>query len=249
MIDLTNKVALVVGGSGIIGSVITRSLVQAGAFCYITYQSSIDKAHFLAADLVGPSGQIWALPFYCNVTSRASCRNLAKALEQDRGQLDILVHCAGINRPAPFDQISGEDWDKVIEINLTGAFNVIQALFPLIRDGGSIIFIGSSSAVTGGPVSSHYAASKAGLVALMQNVALFGASRSVRSNLVSPGYIQSPMANQAEINQAVRDKIDMIPLSRLGQPEDVTGPVLFLASDLAGYMTGQVLRVDGGLTW
>ncbi len=244
MIDLSSKIALVTGGGRGIGRAITLALVQAGAsLVYITYKD--DPAS--AWDTV-PLGIDKVLPLHCDVTQQQHCRMVAQVI-RERSGLDILVNNAGINQPASFEDITLEDWVEVLDVNLTGSFLVTQALLPVIKNKGSIIFIGSSSAFTGGPVSSHYCASKLGLVGLMQNVALYVAPREIRSNLVSPGYIRSKMAEQGMENEAVQEWVKRIPMGRLGLPEEVAGVVCFLASDLSSYMTGQILRVDGGLTW
>ncbi len=245
MLDLSGKVALVTGGSRGIGAAIAKTLTKAGTRVIITYRNYTDGA---AIETSRQSNLIYP-PIYMDVTKIDSIAEVVQKVRKGVGGLDILVNNAGVNRPAHFEDITLEDWVEVVDVNLTGQFMVTQALLPVIRNGGSIVFIGSSSAFTGGPVSSHYCASKSGLVGLMQNIALFVAPREIRSNLVSPGYIQSEMAEQGMENEIVQERVKRIPMGRLGSREEVAQVVCFLASPWASYITGQVLRVDGGLTW
>jgi len=165
------------------------------------------------------------------------------------GKIDILVNNAGVNKPNDFMDIVGSEWDIVLNVNLRGAFQVTKCLHDIINDGGSIINIGSVSAFTGGPKTTHYCASKSGLVGLTQNMALVFAKRNIRCNIVAPGYIESKMATSGAKSDAVAEQIGRVPLGRMGTPKDVSGVVAFLASDLSKYMTGTVIHVNGGLYW
>ena len=242
MIDLSSKIALVTGGGRGIGRAITLALVQAGAsLVYITYKD--DPAS--AWDTV-PLGIDKVLPLHCDVTQQQHCRMVAQVI-RELGSIDILVNNAGINRPSPFDEITLEDWVEVLDVNLTGSFLVTQALLPVIKDGGSIVFMGSVSGYIGGKVSSHYCASKAGVSALAANIGLFAAPRGIRVNCVAPGYVRSPLTDKGAENPMVRDTIKAIPMGRLAEPEEIANIVCFLASNMSSYITCQTIHVNGGL--
>ncbi len=244
MIDLANKVAMVTGGGRGIGAAITKSLTQAGCRVIITYkndaESAIETSRY--SNLIYP-------PIQMDVTNPDSVVEAVGRVGESVGNLDILVNNAGYNHPNDFDNILWDEWNEVIATNLSGPFVVSRLFWRLLVDGAAIVNVGSSSAFTGGPRSTHYSAAKLGLVALTQNMALFGAKRGIRCNLVAPGYIFSSMSEVGMGNKAVRDLVERIPLGRMGTPDEVAGAVCFLASDLSNYMTGQILRVDGGLTW
>jgi 3-oxoacyl-[acyl-carrier protein] reductase len=245
VIDLTGKVILVVGGSGLLGRQICLDLARCGASVIPTYLSNSQGA----LGLIEQSTGAILSPSILDVTNTFSIMHLTEKIKQVSG-LDGLVFCAGINHPAPFDQITQTNWFKVIETNLDGAFFVTQALLPQIRDGGSVVFIGSVSGQIGGPVSSHYCASKAGLTALSQSLALFAAPRQIRVNTVSPGYVRSEMAEAGQASEAVRKKIEQTPLGRLAEPGDISPLVAFLMDGkVSGFITGQNFGVNGGLSW
>ncbi len=240
MIDLKGKVAMVTGGGRGIGRAITLALAEAGAKVAITYNQDEESAKktlmyhdnviaIIQLDVTSPSGDDM------------------KRLANDLGGLDILVNNAGVNRPASFDRIVFNDWQTVIETNLTGVFYVTHTLLPLINDGGSVIFIGSVSSDLGGPQSVHYAVSKGGLEAMCRGVARFVAPRGIRANVISPGYITSPMTDKGMQSEVVKMMVDQIPLGRLGTKEEIASVVAFLASPLSSYITGTVIRVNGGL--
>jgi NAD(P)-dependent dehydrogenase (short-subunit alcohol dehydrogenase family) len=241
MPDLRGKTALVTGGTGHIGRAIVYELERCGAEVAFTFNTNAKAAHELCWEAVS------TFAVQMGVTDRERVRFVLAGLS-----LDILVNCAGINRPADFDAITDDDWDAVLDVNLKGPFIVTQEALPYMRNrGGSIVNIGSVCGFNGGPRTTHYAVSKAGLVALTQNVALFGAKWGIRCNLVAPGYIESPMADAAQSPAAVKvaKMMEAVPLGRLGMPENVAKAVAFLASDDAAYITGHVLHVNGGLWW
>ena len=236
---LDGKTALVTGASGNIGSAIAMGLQEAGARVAAAYVRGRESAERVA----GADGRGMSLAVQLDVTDRASIRAARGALEDAFGRVDILVNNAGINRPSDFDRISDADWDDVLGTNLKGPFRVVQELLPLLNAGGTIINIASVSGQYGGPRTSHYAVSKAGLIALTQNLAIFCAKRGIRVNTVSPGLIESEMAGAA----AALDVEGRILLGRVGRASEVADAVVFLASDKASYITAHTLNVNGGL--
>ena len=172
-----------------------------------------------------------------------------KAAAAHFGGFSVLVNNAGINKPTDFDQVTDEDWDQILAVNLRGPFACSQVALPYLRDagGGSIIHIGSVSGQYGGPRTAHYAASKAGLISLSQVIARFGAKSKIRSNVVAAGLIQSEMAAAGLASAAVQKAADSIVLGRMGTPSEVGDAVAFLASDASSYITAQTINVNGGL--
>lgn len=247
MIDLRGKTALVTGGSGVIGSAIVRALAEAGALVTFTFNRNSKAASELKCSFTNCKPGFEPVYWQMDVTdSESVCVKMA-GIQHLYEHLDILVNCAGINRPAAFDKILEDDWDDIMNVNLRGPWLVTQEALPLLREGASVINIGSVSGHIGGPTTTHYCASKAGLVGLTHNMALFLAPRGIRANCVSPGYVESPLADAGSQSPAVRDTIATIPLGRLGTAAEVAAVVCFLASDAAAYVTGQVWHVNGGL--
>lgn len=241
MIDLSGKTALVTGGGRGIGKAISLALAKAGADISISYLFDKKSASETAREIIKSQGRAGIR------TLDISLRHSVQKTMVSLGKIDILVNNAGINTPNDFDKI--DDFQELMAVNLYGTFNTTQTLFPQINDGGSIVNIGSVSAFIGGPRSTHYCATKAGLVGLTQNVALWGAKRNIRCNLVAPGYIISPMADEGMADESVQKVVENIPLGRLGTANEVANVVAFLASDLSSYITGQMLHVNGGLYW
>lgn len=244
--QLTGKKAMVTGGGRGIGHAISLALAAAGAHVCLTWQKDESSAHNTLYEIStkGGSGETVRL----EVTDRKSVRAAMVSAAGEKAQLDILVNNAGINMPANFDQVTEEEWDRVLAVNLKGPFLACQeALTFMKRQGGAIINIGSVSGQYGGPRTAHYAAAKAGLISLGQVVARFGAPFNIRCNTVAAGLIQSEMAESGLASPAVREAAKKILLGRLGTPEEVARSVVFLASDHASYITAQTLNVNGGL--
>jgi 3-oxoacyl-[acyl-carrier protein] reductase len=241
-IDLTGKVALVTGGTRGIGRAIAQSLRKAGARVAITGRDP-ERARAAAAELgEGVAG------FGCELADPAQVEAAVAAAEAALGPIDILVNNAGLTRDQIVLRMSETDWDTVLDANLKGAFLAIRAVLKgmMKRKAGRIINVTSIVGLTGNKGQANYAASKAGLIGLTKSVAKEYASRNILVNCVAPGFVETAMTGALPV-EARSTLLQQIALGRLGRPEDIAGAVLFLASDLAGYVTGQVLVVDGGL--
>ena len=241
-IDLTGKVALVTGSTRGIGRSIATTLAAAGARVAVVGRDAI-TAQAVAAEL-GESHR----GFGCDVSDPAQVVALVAAVEEQLGSCDILVNNAGITRDNLMLRIKDDDWDAVLDANLRSAFVAIRAASRgmMKRRWGRIINITSVVGLMGNKGQANYAASKAGLIGLTKSVAKELASRNIVCNAVAPGFIQTDMTD-AMTPEARALLQGQIPLERLGAPGDVAQAVAFLASDMAAYMTGQVLVVDGGL--
>ena len=241
-IDLSGRTALVTGSTRGIGRAIAETLASAGARVAVVGRDSARAGE--VADSIGRD----AAGFSCDVTDVASVTSLVEGVEKAFGQVDILVNNAGLTRDNILFRIKDDDWDAVLDANLRGAFVAIRATSRgmMKRRWGRIINIASVVGITGNKGQANYAASKAGLIGLTKSVAKELASRNILINAVAPGFIETDMTG-AMTPEARATLSGQIPLERLGSPNDVAGAVAFLASDLASYITGQVLIVDGGL--
>ncbi len=242
MFDLTGKRALVTGASGAIGAAIARALHAAGA----TVALSGTRETALAALAQALGGRCHVLP--ANLAEAAAVERLARDAEAAMGQIDILVNNAGLTRDMLAVRMKDEDWQMVLDVNLTAGFRLARASLRgmMKRRWGRIIGISSIVGVTGNPGQANYAASKAGMIGMSKALAAEVASRGITVNCVAPGFIATAMTEALGPEQ--RDKLNAaIPAGRLGTPEDVSACVVFLASVEAGYVTGQTLHVNGGM--
>jgi 3-oxoacyl-[acyl-carrier protein] reductase len=241
--ELKDRVALVTGGSRGIGLSISRALAEAGARVVVIGRDG-ERAAAEAASLSG-EGHIG---LGCDVADPAQATETVRGAEAAAGPISILVNNAGITRDNILLRLKDEDWDEVMAVNLKGAFNMTRALtrgMMKLRD-GVILNITSVVGISGNAGQSNYAASKAGLIGFTRSVARELASRNVRCNAIAPGYIETDMTGALDEKQTQALK-ERIPLGRLGTPEDVAALVRFLAGPSAGYITGQVFTVDGGM--
>ncbi|MBX3145699.1 MAG: 3-oxoacyl-[acyl-carrier-protein] reductase [Gemmatimonadales bacterium] len=241
-IDLTGQVAFVTGSTRGIGLELARTLRSAGARVAVVGRNA-EQARAVAATL-GDG----AVGVGCDVSDAAQVEAAIAQAEQALGPISILINNAGLTRDNLLLRLSGEEWDQVLDANLKGAFHTTKAVIKgmMKRRAGRIINITSVVGLTGNKGQANYAASKAGLIGFSKSVAKEYASRGVLVNCIAPGFIETDMtaALPAEAQAAL---LSQIALGRLGQPADIAGAVLFLASDLARYVTGQVLVVDGGM--
>jgi 3-oxoacyl-[acyl-carrier protein] reductase len=241
-IDLSNRVAVVTGSTRGIGRSIATTLTGCGARVAVVGRDKA-RAEDVAAEVGGG-----AIGFACDVTDTTAVATLVSDVESAFGSLDILVNNAGLTRDNIIMRLRDEDWDEVLDANLRGAFAAIRAASRgmMKRRWGRIINISSVVGIIGNKGQANYAASKAGLIGLTKSVAKELASRNILVNAIAPGFIETEMTAKMTPD-AKRALEGAIPLERLGKAEDVAAAVAFLASDLASYMTGQVVVVDGGL--
>ena len=245
-IRLDGKVALVTGASRGIGAVVACRLAQAGAKVGVHYHTSSEAAALIVASINKSGGD--ALLVGGDVSQEDNAERVVKELVDYYGSIDILVNNAGINKDQLLIRMKSEDFDSVMDVNLRGAFLCTRfAMTHMIRQrSGRVINMSSVVGLSGNPGQANYAAAKAGLVGLTKAVAREVASRNVTVNALAPGYITTAMVD--ELNEETQEKIlSNIPMGRFGTPEDVAEAVVFLASDGASYITGQVLTIDGGM--
>ena len=245
-IRLYGKVALVTGASRGIGAVVACRLAQAGAKVGVNYHTSSEAAEIIV-DSINKSGGD-ALLVGGDVSQEDNAERVLKELVDYYGSIDILVNNAGINKDQLLIKMKSADFDSVMDVNLRGAFLCTRfAMTHMIRQrSGRVINMSSVVGLSGNPGQANYAAAKAGLVGLTKAVAREVASRNVTVNALAPGYITTAMVD--ELNEETQEKIlSNIPMGRFGTPEDVAEAVVFLASDGASYITGQVLTIDGGM--
>jgi len=244
-LELKDKVAVVTGGARGIGREIAETLARAGANIAVVDVEE-DAAAATAHDL-GAVG-VEARAYRCDVSSFDEVESLGAAVLGDFAQVDILVNNAGITRDRLLMRMTSEDWNVVLAVNLTGAFNFCKVFSPqmLKRRTGNIVNIASVIGQMGNPGQANYGASKAGLIGLTKTLAKEFAGRGVRVNAIAPGFIRTPMTEA--LKEDVRNEMmATIPLQRFGEPRDVANIILFLVSDLASYVTGQVINCDGGM--
>ena len=245
-IDLSGKVALVTGASRGIGAVVAARLAEAGARVGVNYHASSDAATVVVDSIKKAGGEAFLVGG--DVSQEDKAEAVIKNLVEHFGGIDILINNAGINKDQLLIRMKPEDFDSVMNVNLRGAFLCTRyAMTHLIRQrSGRVINMSSVVGLSGNPGQANYAAAKAGLVGLTKAVAREVASRNVTVNALAPGYITTAMVD--ELSEETQAKIlERIPMGRFGTPEDVAEAVVFLCSDGASYITGQVLTLDGGM--
>lgn len=243
---LSGKIALVTGGARGIGKAIAKKLAEQGAFVIVNYAGSVDRANQTVGEIKSAGGD--GVAIQCDVSDFAACGELAAKVLADYGRLDILVNNAGITKDNLIMKMSEQDYDAVLNTNLKGAFNLIHHFSRsfLKQRSGKIINISSVSGVMGNAGQANYSASKAGLIGLTKSVARELASRGICVNAVAPGFIETDMTEKMP-DSAKQAALGMIPLGKMGKPEDIAQVVAFLADESGDYITGQVICVDGGM--
>ena len=243
---LEGKVALVTGASRGIGRAIALKLAAEGAKVAINFAGSTAKAEAVKAEIEEHGGE--AILVQASVADPAAVEEMVQKVIEAFGRIDILVNNAGITKDGLMMRMSEQQWDAVISVNLKSAFNFIHAVTPIMarQRGGSIINMSSVVGVSGNAGQCNYSASKAGMIGLAKSIAKEMGPRGIRANCIAPGFIISDMTNA--LSQEVRDAwTKQIPLRRGGTPEDVANVALFLASDLSGYVSGQVIHCCGAM--
>ncbi len=248
MFDLSNKIALVTGGSRGIGAEIARQLAAAGATVVVNYHHSEDAAQQVVADIEAAGGR--ALAMQADVSDFAQANAMVKNIKKELGRLDILVNNAGTTRDNVIALMKEEDWDIVIQTNLKSAWNCSKAATRLMmrQRWGRIINISSVAGVYGNAGQSNYAASKAGMIGLAKSLAKELGPRNITVNVIAPGFVPTDLTNYLlEDEEMKKTIIEHTSVRRLGKPEDVAALAVYLASEEASFVTGQVIAVDGGL--
>ena len=246
MFSLKNKVAVVTGASRGIGKSITETLAKAGAHVVCASRTK-DDLDSLVSSLNGQG--LSTSYFSCDVSRLEDFKSLIDDTVSNHDSIDILINNAGITKDTLIMRMTENDWDTVIDINLKGVFNGIKCVTRQMmkQKYGRIINISSIVGLIGNPGQVNYAASKAGIIGLSKATAKELASRNITVNTIAPGYISTEMSDAIE-EKTKENLLNQIPLGRIGLPEDIANMALYLASDQAGYITGQTIAIDGGMT-
>lgn len=246
MINLEGKNCLVTGGSRGIGKSIALTLAKAGANVAITYASSADAAAEVVKEIENEG--VKGTSYQADAVNLSRAEEVISDIVENWGSLNVVVNNAGITKDNLILRMSEQDWDDVITTNLKSIFNYSKAAAkPMMRArGGSIINISSVVGISGNAGQSNYSASKAGIIGFTKSYAKELSSRNIRANVVAPGYILTEMTENLseKVLEAIKEET---PLGRAGEPEEVSNVVAFLASDISSYITGEVIRVDGGM--
>ena len=236
---LEGKVALVTGAGRGIGATIAETLAREGAFVVVNYRGSGQAAQELAEKIGGAAMQ-------CDVADFEACENMIKTMIETYGHLDILVNNAGITRDKLLMMMKEEDFDDVISVNLKGAYNTMRKVCPMLarQRWGRVINLSSIAGINGNAGQVNYSASKAGLIGMTKSAAREFAGRGITVNAIAPGFVETDMTEKFASDESVMKRI---PVGRMGRPDEIASLALFLASDAAAYITGEVIRIDGGL--
>ena len=243
---LENKVALITGGSRGIGKGIAKKFAEQGATVAFTFLSSVEKAQAFEKELEALG--IKAKGYQSDAANFAAAEKLIEEIVADFGKLDIVVNNAGITRDTLLMRMSEQQWDEVMETNLKSVFNISKfAIKPMMKArNGVFINLSSIVGINGNAGQANYSSSKAGIIAFTKSIAKELGSRNIRANVIAPGFIETEMTG--ELPEEIRKSWEQaVPLKRAGSTEDVANLAVFLASDMASYITGQTIQVCGGL--
>ena len=239
---LAGKKAIVTGGTRGIGRAIVLALARAGVDVITCYRQEGEAAEQLARELKEPGDHHYVIK--ADVGSPEDVGRLVEECRARYGSLDVVVNNAGSISHIPFTELTAQEWQRVIDTNLTGAAFVIGKTLPLLKEGSSIVNVGSRVATVGVPLRAHYTAAKAGMIGLTRSLAKELGPRGIRVNVVAPG----PVETEIDIPAPVRERYrNLIALGRLGTTEEIANVVLFLASDLSSFVSGETIHVDGGI--
>ncbi len=243
---LKDKIALITGASQGIGKETALIFAKQGAKVIVNYIGNKEMAESVVSKIKEIGSE--AIAIEADVSDFESCKKMVGDIKEKYGKLDIVVNNAGITKDRTIKKMTTEEWSKVININLTGVFNVTKNALQILSEGGSIVSVSSVVGLCGNFGQGNYAASKAGIIGLTKTLAKELGKKKIRANAVAPGFIQTPMTKDLPF---LRKKVieNIIPMKEFGKPTDVANAILFLASDLSTYVTGNVLRVDGGLNF
>jgi len=246
MIDLTGKSVLVTGGARGIGRACCLMLARAGASVAVNYRVESPSANLLVEEIETAGGEAFSLA--ADVSKREDAEMLVDETVARFGSIDILVNNAGIWKRSPIEEMSDGEWDEMIRVNLTGTFNCIRAAVPPMKEArsGRIISISSTAGQRGEAFCSHYAATKGALISLTKSLAVELAPYGILVNCVAPGWTVTDMTRDDLLGSRRESILQTIPLARAATAEEVAGSVVFLASELATFVTGEVLNVNGG---
>lgn len=247
-IALNDRTVLVTGGTRGIGRAVVLGLAAAGANVVTCYRNDGEHVETLSRELKATAGEHRVIR--ADVTDPAAVARLFTEIESAYGRLDAVVSNAGVISHVPFAELPLDEWHRVLDSHLTGAFLVVQRALPLLGDGASVVIVGSRVATVGLPLRSHYTAAKAGLVGLARSLSKELGKRGVRVNVIEPGVIETEEAAKLppEQYQALQERYrQLTAIGRLGTPDEVADVALFLVSDLSRYVTGACVAVDGGI--
>ncbi|MFT3929202.1 MAG: SDR family NAD(P)-dependent oxidoreductase [Spongiibacteraceae bacterium] len=242
---LAGKIAIVTGGASGIGLAISQRFAREGAVVAV-WDINEAGAQKAAAELVAAGGK--AVGFGVDVSNRAQIEAATNSIRKQFGPINILVNNAGISNYIGFLEMTEEQWDRMININLKSVFLVTQAVIPdmLAAGWGRVVNISSSSTQTGSPKMTHYVASKGGVIGFTKALAREYADKGITVNNVPPGFVDTPLLRATLSEAAIQSQIEQAPMKRAGSPDDIAAACAFLASDDAGYITGHTLSVNGG---